>query len=125
VPVTELLSRGDALLADRPLVRRDITTIYHPVGTCAMGGDSRLAASKLTSVVDGPAGEPGSSGTGRLKDGQRHCERDGHRVGQAPDARGERGCVRAPGTRPHRDRRAAGLVIERQHHPVLTSIGKR
>ncbi len=36
----------------REFVRRDITTIYHPVGTCAMGGDSRLAASKLTSVVD-------------------------------------------------------------------------
>jgi len=36
----------------REFVRRDISTIYHPVGTCAMGGDSRLAASKLTSVVD-------------------------------------------------------------------------
>jgi choline dehydrogenase len=36
----------------REFVRRDISTVYHPVGTCAMGGDSRLAASKLTSVVD-------------------------------------------------------------------------
>ncbi len=36
----------------RDFIRRDLVTLYHPVGTCAMGGDSRLAASKLTSVVD-------------------------------------------------------------------------
>ncbi|MEP7025327.1 MAG: GMC family oxidoreductase N-terminal domain-containing protein [Actinomycetota bacterium] len=36
----------------RDFIRHDLGTIYHPVGTCAMGGDSRLAASKLTSVVD-------------------------------------------------------------------------
>ena len=36
----------------RDFVRHNITTIYHPVGTCAMGGDSKLAASRLTSVVD-------------------------------------------------------------------------
>jgi choline dehydrogenase len=36
----------------REFIRRDLSTIYHPVGTCAMGGDSRLAASRLTSVVD-------------------------------------------------------------------------
>ena len=36
----------------RDFIRRDLATLYHPVGTCAMGGDSRLVASKLTSVVD-------------------------------------------------------------------------
>ena len=36
----------------REFIRRDLATLYHPVGTCAMGGDSRLAASKITSVVD-------------------------------------------------------------------------
>jgi choline dehydrogenase len=36
----------------REWIRGAISTIYHPVGTCAMGGDSKLAASKLTSVVD-------------------------------------------------------------------------
>jgi choline dehydrogenase len=36
----------------REFVRDDVATLYHPVGTCAMGGDSRLAASRLTSVVD-------------------------------------------------------------------------
>jgi choline dehydrogenase len=42
--------RTDADLRD--WIRGNLGTIYHPVGTCAMGGDSRLAASKLTSVVD-------------------------------------------------------------------------
>jgi choline dehydrogenase len=42
--------RSDAEL--REWVRRNLSTIYHPVGTCAMGGDSRVAASKLASVVD-------------------------------------------------------------------------
>jgi choline dehydrogenase len=42
--------RTDAEL--RAFIRQDLATLYHPVGTCAMGGDSRLVASKLTSVVD-------------------------------------------------------------------------
>ncbi len=43
-------ARSDAEIRD--FIRRNLGTIYHPVGTCAMGGDSRLAASRLTSVVD-------------------------------------------------------------------------
>jgi choline dehydrogenase len=42
--------RSDASV--REWIRGNLSTIYHPVGTCAMGGDSRLAVSKLTSVVD-------------------------------------------------------------------------
>ena len=36
----------------RAFVRQNLATLYHPVGSCAMGGDSRLVASRLTSVVD-------------------------------------------------------------------------
>ena len=36
----------------REWIRRDLGTLYHPAGTCAMGGDSRLALTKITSVVD-------------------------------------------------------------------------
>ncbi len=49
------LSPGPDVRTDaevREFVRRDLGTLFHPVGTCAMGGDSPLAASKLTSVVD-------------------------------------------------------------------------
>jgi choline dehydrogenase len=49
------LSPGPDVRSDtavREFIRRDLGTLFHPVGTCAMGGDSRLAASKLTSVVD-------------------------------------------------------------------------
>jgi choline dehydrogenase len=49
------LAPGDGRRTEAELIdwiRSDITTIYHPAGTCAMGGDSVLAASKLASVVD-------------------------------------------------------------------------
>jgi len=36
----------------RGFVRRDVSTLYHPVGTCAMGSESRLDAGKLAAVVD-------------------------------------------------------------------------
>jgi choline dehydrogenase len=36
----------------RAFIRQNLATLYHPVGSCAMGGDSRLVASRLTSVVD-------------------------------------------------------------------------
>jgi choline dehydrogenase len=49
------LAPGRELHTDAELVewiRSQITTIYHPVGTCAMGGDSKLVTSRLASVVD-------------------------------------------------------------------------
>jgi choline dehydrogenase len=49
------LAPGPAVRSDTELrdwIRSDLSTLYHPVGTCAMGGDSRVAASKLASVVD-------------------------------------------------------------------------
>ncbi len=42
--------RGDAELRD--FVRRDVTTVYHPVGTCAMSGETQVDASRLAGVVD-------------------------------------------------------------------------
>ena len=42
--------RGDAEL--REFIRRDVGTLYHPVGTCAMGSESRLDAGTLAAVVD-------------------------------------------------------------------------
>ncbi|HET7016010.1 MAG TPA: GMC family oxidoreductase N-terminal domain-containing protein [Streptosporangiaceae bacterium] len=42
--------RTDAELRD--FIRHDVTTIYHPVGTCAMSGRSQLDANRLTGVVD-------------------------------------------------------------------------
>jgi choline dehydrogenase len=49
------LAPGDEVRTDaeiRDFIRHNLTTMYHPVGTCAMGGDSRVAASRLASVVD-------------------------------------------------------------------------
>ncbi len=49
------LAPGEDVRTDdefREFIRRDLGTLYHPVGTCSMGGDSRLAASRITSVVD-------------------------------------------------------------------------
>jgi choline dehydrogenase len=53
--LTAELAPGPDVRSDldlRDWVRGNLSTIYHPVGTCAMGGDSRVAASKLASVVD-------------------------------------------------------------------------
>jgi choline dehydrogenase len=41
---------GDAALRD--FVRRDVTTVYHPVGTCAMSGETQVDRSRLAGVVD-------------------------------------------------------------------------
>jgi choline dehydrogenase len=42
--------RTDAEL--REFVREAVTTIYHPVGTCAMTGEAQLDKSRITGVVD-------------------------------------------------------------------------
>jgi choline dehydrogenase len=42
--------RTDAEL--REFVREAVTTIYHPVGTCAMAGDAQVDKSRITGVVD-------------------------------------------------------------------------
>ena len=50
------LTPGERLSTDaelRDFVRREVTTIYHPVGTCAMGGGTRLRGGiGLAPVVD-------------------------------------------------------------------------
>jgi len=51
----EELAPGDGVHTDheiRDYVRASVVTIYHPVGTCAMGGDSRGGAGRQQSVVD-------------------------------------------------------------------------
>jgi choline dehydrogenase len=52
---TRELAPGDGVRTDaeiRDFIRHNLTTLHHPAGTCAMGGDSKVAASRLTSVVD-------------------------------------------------------------------------
>jgi len=49
------LAPGDGVRTDgeiRDFIRRNLTTLFHPVGSCAMAGDSSLAAGRLISVVD-------------------------------------------------------------------------
>jgi choline dehydrogenase len=49
------LAPGDGARTDRDLrdyIRSSLGTLYHPVGTCAMGGDSPVARGRLASVVD-------------------------------------------------------------------------
>ena len=49
------LAPGDGIHTDhelRDFIRRSVVTIYHPAGTCAMGGDVGKSASGYDSVVD-------------------------------------------------------------------------
>lgn len=49
------IAPGDAVRTDqevRDYIRANVTTIYHPTGTCAMGGDSALYHARQASVVD-------------------------------------------------------------------------
>jgi choline dehydrogenase len=46
---------GDAVRTEndlRDFIRASVGTLYHPVGTCAMGGDSVVAVSRQASAVD-------------------------------------------------------------------------
>ena len=36
----------------REFVRRDVTTVYHPVGTCSMSGETQVDRDRLAGVVD-------------------------------------------------------------------------
>jgi choline dehydrogenase len=52
---TRELEPGDEVRTDseiRDFIRHNLSALGHPAGTCAMGGDSKVAASRLTSVVD-------------------------------------------------------------------------
>jgi len=49
------IAPGDAVRTDqevRDYIRANVSTLYHPTGTCAMGGDSALHAARQASVVD-------------------------------------------------------------------------
>jgi choline dehydrogenase len=49
------LAPGDEMHTDqqvRDYIRASVSTLYHPTGTCAMGGDSPLHAARQPSVVD-------------------------------------------------------------------------
>jgi choline dehydrogenase-like flavoprotein len=51
----EELAPGDGVHTDhemRDYIRRALVSNYHPAGTCAMGGDDRVAKSRQASVVD-------------------------------------------------------------------------
>jgi choline dehydrogenase len=51
----EEIAPGDAARTDqevRDYIRASLSTLYHPTGTCAMGGDSPLHAARQPSVVD-------------------------------------------------------------------------
>jgi choline dehydrogenase len=49
------IAPGDGVRTDqevRDYIRANVSTLYHPAGTCAMGGDSALHAARQASVVD-------------------------------------------------------------------------
>jgi choline dehydrogenase len=53
--IAEELAPGDGIHTDhelRDFIRSSVVTIYHPAGTCAMGGDVGKSASGYDSVVD-------------------------------------------------------------------------
>jgi choline dehydrogenase len=53
--IAEELAPGDGVHTDhelRDFIRRTVVTVYHPAGTCAMGGDVGKSASGFDSVVD-------------------------------------------------------------------------